>query len=421
VEKFIRQLPLVIAIILMISNCQSANDPSGGNGGDSSGYAGGQGGGGQGGGQGGQGSGSGGLILGGQGSDPSDSVTVDLPQQAGSSWSMVKTRLSTVTKYDIYTRLTSYNSDMLKQANAQAAMGVARNNQVMQMQVQQQMGRVQQQAMFSGAGGGQQLAQMNQYAQMTQYQLQQQLQVMAQQMQGAQMQNQQLQMQNQRLQMQSQQMHAHLQAGGSYSDFMAAQGESESKEDSEGQEEKEKEEESSCKKEREKLKEIADVLGGNPTDDLVAVIEERLGKSREGGKGEEEGQKPRASSRAPLGAKGSQARDAEDDGDDKEDNFSKFKTSTKTKQDRVVAKGQEEGDEEGEAVEEHIFDPKTAPKSLEPAQLAQLKKWQECRAELMQKAGCSLSNDLATLSEPEKWALLKQAFEGLRGHVGCAE
>lgn len=53
------------------------------------------------------------------GSDPSDGITVSLPQKNGATWTMVQTRLSTVTKYDMYTRLTSYYTDLTKQTGLQ--------------------------------------------------------------------------------------------------------------------------------------------------------------------------------------------------------------------------------------------------------------------------------------------------------------
>ena len=55
-------------------------------------------------------------------SDPSDGIVVQLPQQSGGQWQMVSTKLGTVTKYDIYTRLSSYYADLSKTTNLQTQM-----------------------------------------------------------------------------------------------------------------------------------------------------------------------------------------------------------------------------------------------------------------------------------------------------------
>ncbi len=313
VEKFIRQLPLVIAIILMISNCQSANDSY--NGDDGSGGFGGAGTGGGGGpaGSGGSMGFGGGASAGSQGgagmptgaSDPSDGIVVQLPQQSGGQWQMVSTKLSTVTKYDIYTRLSSYYGDLSKTTNLQTQMinnraamgsGMAPGGSMMQggmmgggmMQNNVMGGGMMQAGMMGGGYGGYpgggypggrmmpqmmtpnvQATQMAQVAQMNAAQLQQRVQMLMQQLYMVQMQNQQLQAQGQ--------------AGGTGNDGDDMDSSQNSNLGGAGQTQ-------SCQQAEAKLKEIATLLGVEEESDLATIIEERINKaSEEKGTEEKEG------------------------------------------------------------------------------------------------------------------------------------
>lgn len=313
VEKFIRQLPLVIAIILMISNCQSANDSY--NGDDGSGGFGGTGTGGGGGsaGSGGSMGFGGGASAGSQGgagistgaSDPSDGIVVQLPQQSGGQWQMVSTKLSTVTKYDIYTRLSSYYGDLSKTTNLQTQMinnraamgsGMAPGGSMMggsmmpggMMQNNMMGGGMMQAGMMGGGygdypGGGYpggrmmpqmmtpnvQATQMAQVAQMNAAQLQQRVQMLMQQLYMVQMQNQQLQAQGQ--------------AGGTGNDGDDMDSSQNTNLGRAGQTQ-------SCQQAEAKLKEIATLLGVEEESDLATIIEERINKaSQEKGTEEKEG------------------------------------------------------------------------------------------------------------------------------------
>lgn len=309
VEKFIRQLPLVIAIILMISNCQSANDSY--NGDDGSGGFGGAGAGGGGGpaGSGGSMGFGGGSSAGSQGgtgmsvggaSDPSDGIVVQLPQLSGGQWQMVSTKLSTVTKYDIYTRLSSYYGDLSKTTNLQTQMinnraamgsGMAPGGSMMggsmmpggMMQNNMMGGGMMQAGMMGGGYGGYpgggmmpqmmtpnvQASQMAQAAQMNAAQLQQRVQMLMQQLYMVQMQNQQLQAQGQ--------------AGGTGNDGDDMDSSQNSNLGGAGQTQ-------SCQQAEAKLKEIATLLGVEEESDLATIIEEKINKaSEEKGTEEKEG------------------------------------------------------------------------------------------------------------------------------------
>jgi len=489
VEKFIRQLPLVIAIILMISNCESANDQFGDDGSDGNGGFGSAGGGasssrgssggsggnfGSGGGFGGNsGGGFGGNSGGASGqsgpgvqvsvTDPSDSVVVDLPQQVGGAWNMAKTRLSTVTKYDIYTRLTSYYQDMVKTGNNQAAASIGQANQVAQ---QVQMGRMQQQGlMFQGGQGGmvQPFQQMNpinpmnpmgqsyqqfapggqtnpaqvnyllqqqaQVANMNQANLQQYAQRLAQEIQALQVQNQQLQVQVQRDGASGESIG---ETAGSYGDF-GGMGESEG----------------DCAADREKLEAIAELLNAKVSDDLASLVEEKIGGEKESedsdeGKTWEEkyqelaslvpakrGETPeealeRLFPEAKKGKRVVQREEDKDEDEDEEDGQDEDEESDERPVKRNVRKAGKESatsesiEEDLEEIEEHVFDPSKAPKSLTNAQKAQLEEWKERRDELMKMGGCSLSEATAELTAPQQWELLKEAFEMLRQYAECA-
>lgn len=53
------------------------------------------------------------------GSDPSDSLPQQIPQRNGTAWTMVTMRLGSITKYDLYTRLTGYYNDRINQTTLQ--------------------------------------------------------------------------------------------------------------------------------------------------------------------------------------------------------------------------------------------------------------------------------------------------------------
>jgi hypothetical protein len=458
VEKFIRQLPLVIAIILMISNCESANDPSGGNDGGNGGFFGAN-------------DPSGGNASGGGASgqgvqvsvtDPSDSVVVDLPQQIGGQWQTVKTRLSTVTKYDIFNRLTGYYQDMAKQTNNRVG-GMA--NQAMQMGGMQQQG-----LLFQGGGAqpfqamnpqimnpmgqqfqqvnpmGQQFQQINpmgpQFQQVNQGQinnLQQVAQIatmnQAQLMQYAQRLNQEiqaLQMQNQQLKMQSQQQGemgaSHESMESMSGDFGANNGDEEAHVTEQG--------ETECAEDRKKLEEIADVLDADVSQDLAKLIKEKIDKEKESESSQEneweekyqeltslipveEGETPEEALQRFFSKKKKVIRKprsqisqpAEDEG------------SARPANGKTIAKGGNGSvpvEEEDEEQEEHTFDPRSAPKSLTQQEEKQLEEWKGRRDELMKMAGCPVPQVTAQLTEPQQWALLKSAFEKLRRYAQCS-
>jgi hypothetical protein len=447
VEKFIRQLPLVIAIILMISNCESANDPLGGNDGSS-------------GGSGGWGSsgGSGSSTSGGSGqagpgvqvsvTDPSDSVVVDLPQQIGGQWQNLKTRLSTVTKYDIYNRLTGYYQDMLKTANNRTA---GMSNQTMQMGSMQQQG-----LLFQGGGaqpfqpinpmgqpyqqvnqGGQvnqaqvnYLQQAAQVAQMNQDQLNQYAQRLGQEVQA-------LQAQNQQLQMQLQMGGASNESIGSMADHGGDFGNSHNEEEGETE----------CAEDRQKLEEIAHALGVEVGADLVSIVEEKIGGAKESENSEEgkeweekyqelaalipveKGEAPeealqRLFSQKKKSKRISQAEEPEEENDQDEDeerDANPAKRETQNAAEALTESPSIEEEKEPEEMEEHIFDLSIAPKSLTAVQEEQLQEWRARRGELMKMAGCALSETSAGLTTPQEWALLREAFDKLRRYAQCPE
>ena len=494
VEKFIRQLPLVIAIILMISNCQSANDSY--NGDDGSGGFGGAGTGGGGGSAGSSGSMGfgGGASAGSQGgagmptgaSDPSDGIVVQLPQQSGGQWQMVSTKLSTVTKYDIYTRLSSYYGDLSKTTNLQTQMinnraatgsAMAPGGSMMQggmmgggmMQNNMMGGGMVQAGMMGGGYGGYpgggypggrmmpqmmtpnvQATQMAQAAQMNAAQLQQRVQMLMQQLYMVQMQNQQLQAQGQ--------------ADGTGNDGDDMDSSQNSNLGGAGQTQ-------SCQQAEAKLKEIATLLGVEEESDLATIIEERINKaSQEKGTEEKEGsnweeqyntladmipkeegetaeqalgrilegsqkvgtQRLRSSSR--VGSGDVQYGETSGDDDDAtdvaindqpmeedeilgEDNLGDdLRTNTEeVEEERTL----DEEELEVKEIATHVFDPKTAPRSLSAAQKAQLVAWREKRAELEKMSGCAPKEH--SFSDAQEWAFLKQAFEELQRFARCSK
>ena len=440
-EKFIRQLPLVIAIILMISNCESANDSIDVNGDGSSGSgsfsdsgdgSGGSGGGFGGGSDDGSNDGSGGGSTGGSTggpnsnpssstttpaqtppvaacvSDPSDSVSVQMPQQVAGQWQMSNVSLSTLTKYQIYQKLSAYYQDSGKVTGAQAA-------QVMQMASMQQPGMFPGGGMMGMMGGGMMgsMAQMPQMAQMNQIQVQQYVQALMQQMQILQVQNQQLEMK-----VKAEQVSTTM--SGDYGDF----GSSDVEEDRDSSE-KYGEKGHTTEEMHEKLEAIANMLGVPVTDDLAAIVEERLGsekteKSSEKGADETSKWEEKYQDLAGLVPT--------ENGETAEQALRRlFPAQAKIHDDAVLvqsSKKENEEELEGEAGNEeeyYTFDPKTAPKSLTPAEEKQLETWKEERATLMDTAGCSLSEAVEQLTLPQQWALLKEAFARLHQHGECQQ
>lgn len=444
-EKFIRQLPLVIAIILMISNCQSANDSYNGDDGSGGGSATGMNGGGGSGYGSSDSSGSGGLTGGYMGpsagmtsasSDPSDGVVVQLPQQISGQWQMVSTKLSTVTKYDIYTRLSSYYGDVSRSTNLQSQMITNRAAMTMGM-------------MPSGGGmmvgGGMspmpsmmtpnvQAAQMAQAAQMSAVQLQQRVQMLMQQLYMVQMQNQQLQMQVQ-------------------SDRSQGFGDDEDMDDGSDRVSLSKEEE----KAQQALKEMATILGVEEGEDLPSVLEERLRKDPEDKGDWEEKYKDladkiptqrgetveealerliNASEQEERAVSGEEAEEAEES---VVASSAPVKRSLKSSAPRVLESeepvepaeigdaealeedGAGDGDREHEEtteIERPVFVMKDAPSSLTETQKRQLLLWREKRQDLEKMAKCPHKDH--AFSEAEEWAFLKQAFAFLKRFAKCA-
>lgn len=159
-EKFIRQLPLIIAIIITLNQCGGAGVSS-----NQDGYGGGSS----------VGTGSTSSYKRSAVVDPSDNLVVDMPERAGAEWAMVSKRLSSLNKYDIYNRLTSYYKALLQTQSRQAAERIQAANQTVQ-----QIRMAQPNAAIT---------------QMTQQQLQQRVMALTQNLQAAQAQNQQLQQQ----------------------------------------------------------------------------------------------------------------------------------------------------------------------------------------------------------------------------------
>ena len=461
-EKFIRQLPLVIAIILMISNCESANDQFGGGGGV----------GGFGDPNGGFGAAGGGYndassAIGGQqgkvGPDPSDSVSVKMPQQQGDRWTNATVRLKTMTKLDIYQRLSSYYQDMLKQANNQAQSTMMRNSQQMSQQFQQMQMRTRGMPPMNQ----QSPAQLQQYAQ-----------ALSQQVQYLQMTNKQLQMQ--------------IQSGGEDKDDLDDE-ERESRETKRDEDRDDgygenKDDSKRCREDQAMLKDIAEILDVNEDDDLAKVLEEKLdekglpsgakdwqskydklaeqipthegespeealerilsnqrdgndddrdedrGRGRdddeegeegeEGYEGDDEDDEESGVGAGPSAKKGAAkkarkkksagAEDEDDDDEDDEDGISGGSLGD-------IEEEEDDGEmEEEEALEPHVFDPSKAPKSLKPGQKKQLQQWRKKHKELVQLSKCPHKTIPGHLTPAQEWSFLKHAFERLHEHAGCS-
>jgi hypothetical protein len=435
-EKFIRQLPLVIAIILMISNCQSANDSYDGGDGSTDGISSS---GGNGYGSSSIGGSSDGMSGGYMGpnagmssgaSDPSDGVVVQLPQQISGQWQMVATKLSTVTKYDIYTRMNSYYGDVSKSTNLQSQM--INNRAAMGTSMMTPMGG----GMMNGGMPSMmtpsvQSAQMAQAAQMNSVQLQQRVQMLMQQLYMLQMQNQQLQM--------------HIQSGRS--------GRVDDDDDDDQGSDRMMISKGDQKAERQ-LKEIATLLGVDEDSDLANALEERLRQEPEekATEGTDEWEKkyndlvdriPTKSGETPEEALERLIQSSREGQENPEEENEASEEETPSAQDSEIDReedpraddhledansedmddandGTEIAEEKTELREmkRSVFNPKNAPKSLTTTQKRQLSLWREKRTELEKLAKCPSKKH--SFSEPQEWAFLKKAFESLKKFAKCA-